>query len=199
MQISLINNLNFRAKFIDNATILKKDKDGKYQPCDVNFVEFDLKDKRDVNKVNEICSMPEFCSFGEGLREDINEATMPYYTNYKNTHCYALVKEKEQNYKNIRPKNVLGIFSTHESVTDSHPHKIDYFMTNSKYSNNKVLKHKEEYTGIGTGMVNAFKKMYPSKSIELHPAQDAEVFWMKNGFKKNGFKYINNVYMIYEP
>ncbi|MBQ6516046.1 hypothetical protein IJI31_02590 [bacterium] len=192
MKISPCNNLNFNATFIDNSRVLKKDKKGDYQPCDVQFVEFKLNDKNDVKKVHEICSMPEFCSLGEHLRETVYAAGFP--SDYHNTHCYALVKENEKNLDNINKKNVLGIFTAYESYPNLNSNQIAYFITNSIYSNNKEIKPNEEYTRIGTAMSNAFKKLHPDKSIGLYPSREAVKFW-----EKNDFRFKNGIYMIYEP
>jgi len=192
MKITPCNNLNFNATFISNSKVLKKDKNGDYQPCDVQFVEFKLNDKNDVKKVHEICSMPEFCSLGEHLRETVYAASFP--SDYHNTHCYALIKEDEKNLENINRNNVLGILSAYEDYPRRKEDHIAYFMTNSKYSNNKEIKPREEYTGIGTGMANAFKKLHPKDIIGLYPSREAVQFW-----EKNDFRYKNAIYMVYNP
>lgn len=188
MKINSIKNLNFTANFIKKEPILKKDKNGNYQTFNVNFIEFDLKNKADVNKITDICDMPEFDSFGEDLEDDIvyNNHFDDVY--YKTKRCYALVKETENDFQDIDKNNVLGIFSFYESVKDQSPNFISYFMTNDLYSNNMNRKSNKEYSEIGTGMVNALKKIYPNKSIGLYSAYTATDFWRKNGFKnKNEF------------
>ena len=194
MQIRSINNLNFKASFIDNGKVLKKDTTGNYQPCDVNFIEFKLNDKNDVTKIHDICSMPEFSSLGKHLIEIIYAATLPSRNDYYNTHCYALVKENEENFDDINTNNVLGIFTVYEGYPDKNTNHIPYFMTNSKYSNNKEIKPNEEYSGIGTGMINAFKNQHPNDSICLYPSTDAINFW-----GKNDFRYNNSFRMTYNP
>ena len=188
MKINSVRNLNFTANLIKKQPILKKDENGNYRPFDVNFVEFDLRRQEDIDKITEICDMPEFDSFGEDLQDDIvyNNHFDEYY--YKTKRCYALVKETEDNFNDIDKDKVLGIFSLYESLKDQAPNFISYFMTNDSYSNNLNHKSNKEYSEIGTGMVNAIKEIYPNKALGLYSAYTATDFWRKNGFKnKNDF------------
>lgn len=194
MQISAVNSLNFKATFVDNGKVLKKDSSGNYQPCDVSFVEFKLNEENDVEKVYEICSAPEFQSLGVHLKEIIFAATLASGKDYYNTHCYALVKENERNFDDINKNNVLGIFTVYEGYPSDNTNHIPYFMTNGKYSNDKEIKHNDEYSGIGTGMINAFKNLHPNDSISLYPSKNAVKFW-----EKNDFRYNNSFGMTYNP
>ena len=192
MQITSINSLNFNAHLVDNPTILKKDRRGNYKPCEVNFVEFDLKDEKDVKKISKICSMPEFYSLGIHIKSIVHAAAQDC-EDYNNTHCYALVNENQKSFKNINKRNVLGIFTAYDRSSENRPYHIAYFITNNKYSNNKAVKPNGKYTGIGTGMVNSLKKLHKNEAIDLYPATEAIEFWKKNDFRQDG------ICMVYTP
>lgn len=191
MKINSVNNLNFNAKFIDKATILKQDKNKEYKPCDANFVEFDLKNKKDIEKVSEICSMEEFDVLGYDIIMDIDLPESFDKVNYSRKRCFALTQENENNFENIDKNKVLGICTVYENKSEDKPDCIAYFMTNydyrSKYSKGKP------YTNVGTGMVNALKKSFPDKPYICYSLPESVNFW-----RKQNFKNVEGALMSYE-
>ncbi|MBQ6515731.1 hypothetical protein IJI31_00970 [bacterium] len=191
MKINSVNNLNFNAKFIDKATILKQDKSKEYKPCDANFVEFDLHDRKDMAKISEICSMDEFDVMGFDLIMDATYIDCFDKVKYNNKRCFALTQENENNFENIDKNKVLGICTVYENKSEDKPNCIAYFMTNydyrSKYSKG------EPYTQVGTGLANALKNYFPNKPFVCYSVPESVNFW-----RKQGFKIVEGALMCYE-
>lgn len=184
MKINFVNNLNFNAKFIDKVSVLKQGKNQEYKPCDANFVEFDLKNRKDMRKISEICSTDEFDALGYDIIMDVALLDSFDKVTYSKKRCFALTQENENNFKNIDKNKVLGICTVYENKSEDQPDCIAYFMTNSNYRS-KYTKGKP-YTNVGTGLVNALKTNFPNKPFICYSVPDSVNFWRKQDFKNAG-------------
>ena len=183
-----VNNVNFSANFVREVTILKRDAAGLYQTYGAKLIEFDIGQEK--NKIREICYSKDFLTFGDRLYKDLKADT--YCGSIVQKRCYALVTEEENNLDNINPSNVLGLFSLHEDKTAQKSHTIPFFMTNRKYRSDGGAGH-NLFTGIGKGMINALKELFPTGSLEGNSSVYSIEFW-----KKNGFKPISDRHLIYK-
>jgi len=181
MKINSVNNLNFNAKFIDKVSVLKQNENNEFKPCDANFVEFDLYDRKDMAKISEICSSDEFDSFGCDLIWDVAFLDCFDKANYNKKRCFALTQGTETNFENIDKDKVLGICTVYENKSKDKPNCISYFMTSNAYRG-KYTRGKE-YSRVGTGLANALKSHYPEKSFTCYSVPESVNFWRKQDFK----------------
>lgn len=190
MNINSVNKINFSATFVRKVPIICNDENGIGHYYDANLLEFDRKNDHDLAKVRQICNMDEFWELGDKLYHDLSEDE--YYSDIKEKRCFVLTENTEENFNDIDKDKVLGIYTIHENKD---PKEISnaYFMTNMKYRE-AYWGVKTKFNGIGHGMDNATKEMYPDKTIYTYSARLAVPFW-----EKQGYKHETDRRLVYEP
>lgn len=181
MHISRINNINFKADIIKSVSILRKTGDEGYKPYMAKLAEFDINNPKDIDKLTEICHMPEFTFYGYELPVSMREGNNESVTK----HCFALLKNTQDPASEIDKRNVLGLFTFNEFKDDKQPDRIPLFITNQHYRTRWYRDTREnEFMHIGHGMAQALQEIFPIKSIKCFAEPGAIEFWKKNGFQQ---------------
>ena len=181
MHISHVNGINFKSDIIKSVPILRKTENKEYKPYMAKLAEFDINNPKDIDKLAEICHMPEFALYGYELPASIRAGNNERVTR----HCFALLKNTQDSASDIDKDNVLGLFTFNEFKDDEQPDRIQLFITNQLYRTRWYRNTREnEFMHIGHGMAKAIQEIFPLKSIKCYSEPGAVEFWTKNGFKK---------------
>ncbi len=182
MYINPINNINFQAKIAKaKVPILKRNGNKGYQNCSAKLWELDINNPNDMQKIREICRMPEFALYSYELPQALTENNTEEYKK----HCFVLTKDNNKTASDIDKNDVLGMFTFYETNKNEQPNIIKFFITNLQYRTKwNCSVHEKEYMHIGNGMAKAAKSISPQKSLYCYSEPWAVKFWEKNGFKQ---------------
>lgn len=182
MHIDSISNTNFGAKVArKRIKVLRKGPDGGYKDYFTRLLEFDIKNQNDMQKIIEICKMPEFALYSYELPHALMSGDAEIYKK----HCFVLTKDSEKKLADIDKDDVLGIFTFYETAENSMPNIIKFFITNLKYRTRwDSIEREKEFMHIGRGMAQAAQEMFPKKPVCCYSEPWAVRFWEKNGYKE---------------
>ena len=176
-----VQNISFGAKFISNKNIEKKINQGKKIDFPVALVQLDAHSYNDLKCVeNMISDWGGFNSFTFDICENMQTvfANPPHINN--SWFFYALTTQKG-GYDKLNPKSILGITQITKREENSDKVKINYFETNTKYDHNAK---NSKFAKIGSTLISSLKELYIDSDILAEVVDEAEGFYIKNGFVK---------------
>ena len=195
MKINCINNYNpnFKAKFIKNTTILKKDNNGEYKNTKVSIAEIDFKNYRDIRSLRNITNnwsneYEKKYTYGMDY-STIIQNYVEMEKGYRENHCngtvnnqFFIMTNQNSDFDNLRPQNALALAQI-RTIDDSFV-KLEYLQVNPKYkfepNKERQIKH------IGTNFLHDLTEIIP-KPVELFSNNVAKPFYIKTGYKEDSF------------
>lgn len=176
MKIENVSSSSFKAKYINNINICKKDIFPNYLSKEASFVQIEPKKLSDLDALENAVKYWDYDKFGRNICFIANAIRneSKYYKNHK---VYALTTQKE-NFNKLDSDLILGLIGVC-------PETNNYTFIEYMQVNPEMLYPREpEYKGIGTAILESLKKL--SDKIYCYPSQTKSVidFYIKNGFKK---------------
>lgn len=169
-------NLNFKAKFIQKTSVLKRDQNNKnYNPTLVSFVEYNPNSRQDLEAMYEAVKGWAGKHFaGEII---LNACSlMLEELSRKNNHVY-IITSQEDNFDKLNKKQILGLAQVEN--LEGNCDELKYIEVNPevKRSNDgRIYKH------VGMGMINALKNISQGQ-IKLISSYFAANFYESQGFR----------------
>lgn len=176
-------NPSFNAQFVMKVPIMRYNIAEKiYKPFEADLVKLERKVAGDFNLTKEVCESEDFNLLGTYLLRLWQERkwNTPYV---KSNSVYALVKPSEdKDYSRTDVDDVLGITEFVEFLPDDvRTDKTMYLITSKKYQTLNRSKD-AEYNGIGHGISEAIKVLYPKRPISCFSVYESLNFWKKQGY-----------------
>lgn len=189
MNINSINNLNFGAKYIQDAQVKKYNPNkNTYDSLNVSFVEMDPDNIEDLFAINDT------------VRYWYNEkyASNIAYSLYL-LRDYCLPRDSYKVYALTTQKDKLDLLNVEEilalgEVVEKTPKKtleLNYLQVDPKlvYSSTQ-----RDYKDVGTAFLNVLKNLDKVKSIVLTSACSAVGFYKKNDFKLTDVEHMRFIW-----
>ena len=166
-----MNNINFKAQFIDNATIKVRKNGDKFVDKRVAFVKMNPYSKLDYNSVLDINQL-------WGDEETYVRSMLNHFNVIVEDQKRSLyfLTEQENNFRKLLPDKVLGMIEVSKYEDFS---RIDFIQTKPE---NAYKSKKRAYKKIGWAMLSAAEKIYGEKKIILNAVRKAVKFYLKYGF-----------------
>src|SRR5574344_192381 len=170
--------VNFKASFITNVDVQKKQNKNNYKDVATSLVELDPKDKNDVMALAKTAY--EWEKVSSNFAPDIyNEALKTKsFPDVEAEHFYA-VTNKKSNFKKLNTDKILGLALFSEKMNK--PNELNWLQVSPKQ--NFGNKTDRKYRQIGTSIVKFLQDEYPEKPIYIQSANSAVGFYKKNQFK----------------
>ena len=187
------SNINFKAKYIMNVDVKRKDFLKKGYAESLSLLEFDKKSASDFQALIKL---------QEKWKPSFLEDILLHLTTIwrENSKIYLLTKQK-QKFEKLIYQEILGVITANSSCDNQI--NIDFLQVSPEHLNNKYRRFDylsciftSKFRYCGTAMLNCLKELYPNKKLTLLPSGNCLEFYEKNGFIKeaeNSSKY------IYEP
>lgn len=142
-----MNNISFKAHYVANINLLKKNKEGVYQPCDVSIVSINRNHEQDYSALEKICTKWKGHIFCDVIKESVNSSysgknivfavteqkinqSTENYLDYNKIICLANLKLKSNKTK------IYQLESIPESVSTEYNHAgtslVKYLQTQTK-------------------------------------------------------------------
>ena len=170
------NNVSFGAKLVSKQHI-KKFVENSYKAEDelVSFVKINPKSFYDVKAIKDIYDRNKKLSFVDDIYCSIVDTIRK---NPKEGDVFALTTQAK-NFSKLDSEKILGLIEIAPDGANKGSIYIDYIL--------KIPEHlktiTEEYSKVGTGMLNGLKEFYKNKKISLYSLDNAVEFYKRNGFK----------------
>lgn len=166
-----MNNVSFKAQFVDKVSVMAKKKNGKYAEKEVSFVKMNPHSLLDYNAVKGVNR-----NWGDG---ETYVRSMLYHFNIiaddQKKNIY-FITEQDSNFRKLEPKKVLGMVEV--SKFDDYS-RIDFIQTKPGC----MFKERErKYKNIGWSMLEMVEKIYGKHKIVLNSVRKAIKFYEKYGF-----------------
>ena len=172
-----INNINFKAKYIDTA-IIKKRNMFVYKPISVNIVEFDRNNSTDIMACRKVIS-----DFGNMMKSDHPEGVR----------FWGLTTQKD-NFDKIDPNSFLGIMKFFNIGYDEMIISTLQTKPETQYSH---FGTNREFKGVGKALIEKIKSMKGDKTIRLVPLLNVIPFYEKLGFLHEN-NDVNSIWMYFK-
>lgn len=175
VEIMMLNNISFTAKYIKSACIQKIPfEDGIPKETKVSCIELDPENNADLDAAFNVA---ERWNTNEGYPDYI-ALSMKYPPNEPGVQdrYYALTTQNN-NFEIPDPEKIIAISQV--NIKDNEAH-IEFLQAKPVKTNN----HNEPfvYKKVGTAMLDLFKKLFFNKTILLYSRPTAIEFYLKNGF-----------------
>ena len=171
-------NINFTARFLCNAPVLKSSSNAGYQRADLSLVELDNKDTSDMEALKNTTDI--WTKMGAKYARSIYfEATNDIYLESVDKEHYFAITEQKSDFSNLVPNQILGLMVFDETNYNSNE------ITLLEVKPNMTRKNKKDriYKNVGSNLVNYVQKNFNPKNIIVFSDEDAIEFYKKNGFK----------------
>jgi hypothetical protein len=170
--------VNFRANFINTASIVKYGHDNKPQVGNASFVELNPLDKNDYLTLNKVNLNWENCNtYANDITEKFNKAYIAGDDRSKRK-FYALTSQEDK-FERLREDDVLGLALV-EAYMGGISFFVDYLQVSPNHKHTVGGKHIKH---IGTAILNSLKEIVPKKNIFLDAVNSEVGFYERNGFK----------------
>ena len=171
-------NVNFKANRVLQTTIKEMVENKSPANKKVTFIEFDPFVADDINclfntavdwRESKFALSVYQDAYMDGNWSEKDEIVKKYYA----------LTEQMSNFKQPKHNKILGLIET-EQISKTLEF-IHYLQVNPAFMWETL---KSKYKHIGSSILDAIKKLYPTKKILLEPEDGTEPFYIKNGFEK---------------
>jgi hypothetical protein len=170
--------INFKANFVNSATIQKQDYKHNPEDYKVSFVEMHPADTGDYLALNQTNLNWDNCNT---LAHDITRTFNKYHDDKTNTHSnehFFAITRQTDNFEHLEPQNILSVIELKEKKDKSA--FVEYLQVSPRFNHSARKSH---FRKIGTAMLDSIKLLISSKKIELSALNSAIDFYLKNGFQ----------------
>lgn len=169
-------NLNFKAKFIQNTSVLEYNKKNKnYDKALVSFVE--IKPCYDTIAISNAVKNWENDTYACNILNTLKRQNKNF-DNLDNFKIYALTSQK-RNFE-ILSSNMILALAQIELEGNKTPY-LSYLQVNPDNIEQFAFYNERKYKGVGTGFLNSLKKIYDSISL-VASNRGLDYFYTKNNF-----------------
>lgn len=173
--------INFKANYINQAIIQKRDINNQFKDYKVAFVEFSPHKVQDVLAIRDTArEWSDEDRFAEDIFRDIQEEH--YAKDYFQDSKYRFfgITRQMTNLENPIPDLILGLAEVGKKsdIRD----ELYYFQVDPS---NNMFSEENIFKGVGSAVLNSLKNLYAHREITLKPVSDNAVvsFYKKHGFK----------------
>lgn len=170
--------INFTARYIDNAKVLKSIQNGRYEDADLSIVELNNHDTRDLNALKRTTGLWDKKG-AKYARAMYYEASSDIPLPSVDKEHYFAVTEQKDDFTHLEPEKVLGLMIFDETNYNSN----ELAMLEVEPSCAKKNGENRKYKQVGSALVNYIKKSYNDKNIIVFADVNAIDFYKKNGFE----------------
>lgn len=201
MSFEYIMNVSFKAKFIQNASVLRINKDNSLKETPVSFVKMSELDTEDMYAMNKIANNykrafneqmskkddPDSENYAESIRNNFNHIyNNPDMRGYKD--FFALTTQQE-GFEYIDNQKVLGLAETFNDVLGDFL-EIRFLQTNPLH---KFGENTRELKKIGTTILDCLRNYFKGRTIYLQADYNVIDF-----YKKYGFEVLKENHMVFK-
>jgi len=168
--------INFKANYIKPAVVQKRLIDGSYADSKGSFIEFDYKNKKDMDSLKKVSEIWGAGTFAYDIYDESDRASIE---EDDTKHTYAITKQKS-GFNNVDPYEIMGLAYVEEkSPKEKELVYLQAEPASSDICEDKPIKH------IGSTMLDSLKSISSNNSITLKSVNSAIDFYETNGFKRN--------------
>jgi len=166
-----MNNISFKAQFINNTTVRARNENGKYIDKSIAVVKMNPNSKLDYNSVQDISQL-------WGDEETYVKSMLNHYNIIveDQKRSIYIVTEQSDNFRKLLPEKVLGMIEVSKYNNFS---RIDFIQTKPQHA---YKSRKRNYKNIGWAMLSLTERIYGDKKIILNSVRKAVEFYKKYGF-----------------
>ena len=167
-----MTSINFKANYIKPTYI----KDSQKNKQEASFVELDITDRNDMKALKKTTENWQD-SLVDFIYEDSKDA---YLWKLGGRHIFAVTKQKD-NFGNLDYNKILGLAELSEAYKLN---ELEILQVNPEATYSTGTLSKRKYSGVGTGILDTLKDLYPTKPMKVRSVSHAVSFYKKNGFEK---------------
>jgi len=184
----MISNISFKANYIKPTVVQKRTTDGSYADSKGSFIEFDYKNKKDMDSLKKVSDTWGAGTFAYDIYEETTQAIEE--DNDENKHTYAITQQRS-GFDDVNPDEIMGLAFVEEKSPKEKELvylQVDPFI--AKTYEDKPIRH------IGSAMLESLKSISSNSAITLKAVNSAFDFYETNGFKndpkRSALEYIWN-------
>lgn len=167
-----MTSINFKANYIKPTYI----KDSQKNKQEASFVELDITDRNDMKVLKKTTE-----NWQDSLADFIYEDSKDTYLwKLGGRHIFAVTKQKD-NFGNLDYNKILGLAELSEAYKLN---ELEILQVNPEATYSTGTLSKRKYSGVGTGILDTLKDLYPTKPMKVRSVSHAVSFYKKNGFEK---------------
>lgn len=165
--------INFKANYIQNIPIKTLDSDNTYKSQDVNFVEIDINNSKDVTAINQVADIWGEKSFADNIVFDIEQNSKDINAQ-GNLRVFALTKQNSD-FQNLDENQILALVDVEKTQSD------DLFINYLQVAPQLVYcLRKLPIKRCGSAVLDCLKNLFSNKTITLNSR--SRNFFLNNGF-----------------
>lgn len=180
-----MTNVNFKAKYIAPANVLKRAQDENFKKHEVSFVEFYPDDEVDVSAVRKAAFQWKLGDqYGYKIAMDIKKSNYvgEFDIDTPQTRYFGVTRQKAD-LINPRAYDILGLVEVHKKSN-----KEQYIRFLQVDPENNMKAEEPLFKGVGSAILRGVQNLFLDNTILLRPVFTTEVI---NFYQKNGFELID--------
>lgn len=168
--------VSFNGNYISPATVQKRGKNGVYNDHKVSFVKIDLSNGSDIFALQKINDTWQNATFITDICDDASFLHENKF--FDNGHEFYVLTTQKKEFHKLNPDEILA--GTSVSARPLLPYvNIEHLEIKPGF---QYPEQNRLYKKVGTGMIEALKKVFSKKDITLHSIFSALDFYKSNGF-----------------